>query len=194
MILVKAPLDAANLLFVALELVRVGPGRSQVGDEDVGVAGAAANEGAVPGDAADSVAVVLVLAEELLLLDVENPVEASVVADGQVVALLVPGQAGHQVRLRELRHFEGLVRLRASCVDRVLQPDADDVVARPVQQVEVEIVPQARRVQNLERLLRNFANQHVFGLVIYVLVVFHRRGLKQAAVVVFEVRFLVFEN
>ena len=152
-----------------LELLDVVGVRAEVAVEDVLVAAAGAEEHVRPGEGADAR---LVPGERGDLLELDGVVDLDVAegrADGEVVAARVPGDGGGLVGEPEVAELDDLVRGGAPEVDAGRERDGEHVLARPVDEVQVEVVLQGGRVEHLEGDLRDLARLLVLHARLHVL-------------------------
>mmetsp|Transcript_16853 Transcript_16853/g.16102 ORF Transcript_16853/g.16102 Transcript_16853/m.16102 type:complete len:319 (-) Transcript_16853:371-1327(-) len=147
---VGAPLEAAHLLAVGSEgtdEARVAAASSDVVVEDLGVEGAAAEDGClerVPGEGADSALVLVV--DHLDALELDCVPELDLLAggaDGEDVRTgpLHPGDRSHQVQI--VLRVKELLDLPRGCVPqihRLGQAHRHHIVRTPLQQIQIVIV------------------------------------------------------
>lgn len=102
--------------------------------------------------------------QSLLVSDVPQLDDASVSSDCKVTALLGPlyGRDGVALVL-SLHQFRDGSRGSVPQENSVCQTDGNHVLSRPVNEVQVIVVSQARGIQNLFRILRNVAGRLLDG-------------------------------
>lgn len=109
---------------------------------------------AVPRHSTNARAVTANGAEQLVCLGIPNLDRARVTADRQMWALLLPGDAGDDIRaagmIAELGHFG---RGGAPEIDTAAEAYAEKVGLGPVYEVEVEVVCEIGSIKHLERHL-----------------------------------------
>lgn len=155
---VGRPLEAAHLLRVAGEGVDVVVVDARVVVVDLRVARARREDVAVPGEGADAGGVRLHCARARHALGVPDLDLCLVCADGEVPAVGEPRDGRDAVVCGVgLAQLFDRARRRVPQVHRVCEGDGHDVVRAPVEEVEVVVLEEARRVEDLLGLLGDVA-------------------------------------
>lgn len=126
---------------------------SQVPVEDVVVATARAQESIIPGYRANPLVMTLHSSNQLILGRVPDLQLACVGSNGEMLPIPGPLHRGDVVvgaNITQLRH---LAVHGGPQVDAGAEADGKDVLGRPVDEVQVEIVLEAGGVEHLKRLL-----------------------------------------
>ena len=131
--------------------------RAQIPMQDTVIAATRAQEAIVPSDGTDATIVAAKRLQELILGCVPDLQLSRVRAHCKKGTITGPLHACNTVirpNIAQLRHF---AVLSGPEVDTGAKTDGQNILRRPVHQVEVKVVLQARCVEDLERLLRDYA-------------------------------------
>jgi len=123
--------------------------------QDAVVATARAQERVVPRDGADASVMAAHGSHELVFGRVPNLQFASVSADCEVGTVATPLHAGDAVVGADVAELGDLAVHGGPEVDAGAEADCEHVLSRPVNQIEVEVVLEARGIEDLEGLLRD---------------------------------------
>ena len=85
-------------------------------------------------------------------------------ADGHMVALVAPTDAGDGVLVLKLAEFRNLAGAGGPDVDGAVETNSDDILARPVDQIKVEVVGELWGVKYLVRSLGDVAGLCELGV------------------------------
>ena len=121
------------------------------------VAAARAKEAIVPGHCANATIMATKRLQQLVLGCIPDLEFARVSADRELGTVARPLYAGYTViwpDITQLGHFAVLGGIE---VDAGAEADGEDVLRRPVDQIKVKVVLQARCVEHIERLLGDHA-------------------------------------
>mmetsp|Transcript_26655 Transcript_26655/g.84844 ORF Transcript_26655/g.84844 Transcript_26655/m.84844 type:complete len:297 (-) Transcript_26655:20-910(-) len=150
LLVVKGPAQAANLLLVAYQLAGVVLRNPDISLENKAVSAARRQHVGVPRHGADARCVAAHHAN-LLALDCVPDLHLAVVGShGEVHTSLRPRHGRDAIVGAEVAQLGDLARAGAPQINARAQADRENVHGGPVHQVEIEVVLQRRRVQDLE--------------------------------------------
>ena len=131
--------------------------RAQIPMQDAVIAAPRAQEAIVPSDGTDATIVAAKRLQELILGCVPDLQLSRVRAHCKKGTIAGPLHACNTVIGPNIAQFRHLAVLSGPEVDAGAETHGQNILRRPVHQVEVKVVLQARCVENLERLLRDHA-------------------------------------
>lgn len=157
LLIIVRPLQTTDFLTMSKQSGLEVAVSSQVPVEDAFISASSTQKVGVPGDCADAAVMTMECLDDLALVRVPDLQLPKVSSDCKQVSLLGPLDACHGVSRTNVVEFRHLAACRRPQVNAGSESDCELVLRRPVDEIQVKVILQSRRIKHFERRLRDVA-------------------------------------